>query len=238
MADASVSPERSSARPFAGRHERSEDDGGAGYRYGAVFLITFTAVVFVIVAPDGNGSRAVALAVVGAALLVAVSTSRERTAVRNRRAMVGGVAIVAVTIGTAVGLVPRDGTLVLTALLTVAVPAALVGGLLRLVREQGATLQAVAGALAIYLSIGLTFASLIGFVASVGPAYYFSQGTKGTASDHVYYSFTVMTTTGFGDLSAAHGVGRALAVVEMLVGQLYLVTVIGILIGRRVEKAR
>ena len=52
----------------------------------------------------------------------------------------------------------------------------------------------------------------------------------------MYYSFTVLTTTGFGDLTAAHGLGRALAVVEMLVGQLYLVTVISILIGRRLEK--
>ena len=59
---------------------------------------------------------------------------------------------------------------------------------------------------------------------------------RGNASEHVYYSFTVLTTTGFGDLTAAHGVGRALAVLEMLMGQIYLVTVISILIGRRLEK--
>jgi hypothetical protein len=41
----------------------------------------------------------------------------------------------------------------------------------------------------------------------------------------------VLTTTGFGDLTAASPLGHALAVLEMLVGQLYLVTVIGILIG-------
>ena len=52
----------------------------------------------------------------------------------------------------------------------------------------------------------------------------------------MYYSFTVLTTTGFGDLTAAHGVGRALAVLEMLMGQIYLVTVISILIGRRLAK--
>ena len=44
----------------------------------------------------------------------------------------------------------------------------------------------------------------------------------------MYYSFTVLTTTGFGDLTAAEPVGHALAVVEMLGGQLYLVTVIGV----------
>ncbi len=47
----------------------------------------------------------------------------------------------------------------------------------------------------------------------------------------MYFSFAVLTTTGFGDLTAATHVGRSLAVVEMLLGQLYLVTVIGVLVG-------
>jgi hypothetical protein len=36
---------------------------------------------------------------------------------------------------------------------------------------------------------------------------------------------------GFGDLTAAHPAGRAPAVLEMLLGQLYLVTVIALLVG-------
>jgi hypothetical protein len=40
-----------------------------------------------------------------------------------------------------------------------------------------------------------------------------------------------MTTTGFGDYSPAQASGRALAVLEILSGQLYLVTVIGIVVG-------
>jgi hypothetical protein len=91
--------------------------------------------------------------------------------------------------------------------------------------------QAVAGALAIYLCIGLTFAWIIGLVARLDSAPYFNSGTDGTESDKVYFSFTVLTTTGFGDLTAASALGHALAVLEMLLGQLYLVTVIGVLIG-------
>lgn len=225
--------------PWPLRSDRdAEVERAAKYRYGAVFLLTFVAVVFAIVAIDAKGSRAVQFAILSTALLVAVSTSREPTDVLRRRAMLGSATTVVVTIAIAAGLIPRAETLVLSALLTFAVPATLVGGLLRLVREHGATTQAVAGALAIYLLLGLTFSSIIGFVATVGPGHYYAQGINGTESDHVYYSFTVLTTTGFGDLSAAHHVGRALAVFEMLVGQLYLVTVIGILIGRRVEKAQ
>jgi Ion channel len=244
---------RHGAAPVTATSRQPAETGGAEYRYGVVFLLILCAVVFVIVAPDGHGSRAVTFAIVGAALLVAVWTSGEPSVVRRRGAVVGGGAIALVTVGTAAGLLPHSITLAVGAVLTVAVPATLAGGLLRLVRARRATLQAVAGALAIYLFVGLGFASAIGFVAAVGSANYFADTANSTASEHVYYSFTVLTTTGFGDLTAAHSVGRAialvtvgtaagllphsitLAVVEMLVGQLYLVTVIGILVGRRAD---
>jgi Ion channel len=112
---------------------------------------------------------------------------------------------------------------------SIAIPLALVGGLVRLVRTHGVTLQAVAGSLAIYLLTGLAFAWLIALVDRVDPGSY--HGAEGAGSTWVYFSFTVLTTTGFGDVTAATPVGRALAVVEMLGGQLYLVTVIGVLVG-------
>ena len=102
---------------------------------------------------------------------------------------------------------------------------------MRLLRARGVTVQAVAGALAIYLSIGLVFGWIISLMTHLGAAPYFAQHTSGTAGDRVYFSFTVLTTTGFGDFSAATPSGHALAVIEMLTGQLYLVTVIGLLVG-------
>ena len=197
-----------------------------------------TLVVFAIVAPRGAGTRGVALALEGAALLVAVATSRARRAVRQREAAVGGLVALAVVGGAGTGAIPAPVALALDAALAVAIPAALVGGLLRLIRERGVTLQAVAGALAIYVLIGILFASAISFVAHVDSTPYYAQGVRGSEADHVYFSFTVLTTTGLGDLTAATRLGRALAVVEMLVGQLYLVTVIGLLVGSYVARAR
>ena len=233
----SSTPHRGLARIRAARAP-ADDSGVAQYRYGVVLLLVVCAVVFAIVAPDGNGARAVLFAIIGAALVVAISTSRERTVVVRRRALLGGTTIAAITVLTAAGLLPKWFTLGLAALMTLAVPATLAGGLLRLVRERGATVQAVAGGIAIYLLLGLAFASAIGFVEAVESGQYFVQTANATASDRVYYSFTVLSTTGFGDFTAAHGAGRALAVVEMLVGQIYLVTVISILIGRRLEQSR
>jgi len=233
----SASAHRGLARLRANRGQ-ADESGVAQYRYGVVLVLVVAAVVLAIGAPDGNATRAGVFAIVGAALLVSICTSRERTVVLRRRALLGGTTIVVITVLTLVGALPRWVTLLIGAVTTLAVPATLAGGLLRLVRERGATVQAVAGGIAIYLLLGLAFASAIGFVDAVQHGQFFAQTTQTTSSDRVYYSFTVLTTTGFGDFTAAHGAGRALAVVEMLFGQIYLVTVISILIGRRLEQSR
>ena len=201
------------------------------YRYFVVLALILGSVVFLIAAPTTDWSRAVAIEIGGIALVVTVATSRGREAVRRRRAAVLGVALTAVVVLIAIGLLPLWLVALTGIFVTAGTPIALVRGLLRMMREKGATFQSVAGALAIYLSVGLIFAWLIGLVAAVGASPYFAQHTSGTQGDKVYFSFTVMTTTGFGDLSPATPAGHALAVIEMLTGQLYLVTVIGLLIG-------
>jgi Ion channel len=220
----------------AGREDPSERP--PEYRYGVVLLLTVLSLVFVIVAPSAAWSRAVALVIESAALLVAVGTARAPRAVRRRRTGVGGLVAIVVVSGVTLSAVPRELDFLLSGLVAGAIPVAIVGGLLGLVQERGVTLQAVAGALAIYLTVGLMFAWLIGFVARLGGTPYFAQGTDGSQSDHVYFSFTVLTTTGFGDFTAATHLGRALAVIEMLAGQIYLVTVIGVLVGNFVGRQR
>ena len=100
------------------------------------------------------------------------------------------------------------------------------------------TFNAVAGSLAIYLSTGLLFAWLVGFIAQVSSTPYFAQHATSSQGEKVYFSFTVLTTTGFGDFTPATAAGHALAVIEMLIGQIYLVTVIGLLIGNFAARGR
>jgi Ion channel len=209
----------------------SSDDSDAGFRYGVVFLLTLTLLVFEIVTPDENWSLATGFALQWLALLTVVATSRTSGNVRRSRAVVlVGLASLTV-VGEAAGALSDSLLFAISGLLAAAIPLALVGGLLRLVRAHGVTPQAVAGALTLYLLLGLIFAWTIGFVAKVETAQYFAQTADPSTSQIVYFSFTVLTTTGFGDLTAAAHIGRALAVVEMLLGQLYLVTVIGVVVG-------
>jgi len=205
----------------------------AGFRYGLVFGLTFVLLVFSIVTRDGAAGRTIAIGLELAALLVVVATSRERESVRRSRALVVGVAGVALLVGTATGAFDNSVAFAAAAVLALAIPLGLVRGLFKLIQDRGVTPQAIAGALAIYLNIGLLFAFAIAFVSAVSNTPYFAQPGVITG-DRVYFSFTVLTTTGFGDYTPAHPAGHALAVVEMLTGQLYLVTVVGVMIGHLV----
>jgi hypothetical protein len=215
------------------------DARSAGHRYGVVLLLAVLTVVFLVVAPERAGSRAVALALSGGMLLTVVVTSRSPLDLRRRAAatLVLGTALLALAV--AADVVPGwIGSLVAGMLLLVTLEE-LVRGLVRLLREQGVTPQAVAGALAVYLLLGVVFAIAIGVAARLHGGPYFAEGTDGTTSQQAYFSFASLTTTGFGDLTAATRGGRALTVVEMLTGQIYLVTVIALLVGnlRRREGA-
>src|SRR3954447_20766927 len=201
----------------------------ATYRYAAVGALTSVLVFFLIVAPGTDWSRAAALLIEGLALIVAIATSHEVATIRRARTLAASVVAAAVVAGAAAGAISPTVAFAIGGALALAIPLALVGGLLRLIRGSGVTVQAVAGALAIYLLIGLLFAWVVAFVAHVDSSPYFANGQVDAPA--VYYSFTVLTTTGFGDFTAAGPVGRALAVAEMLTGQLYLVTVIGLLVG-------
>ncbi len=210
----------------------------ASYRYGAVLLVVLALLVFQVLAPDADWARALAIALAGAALAIAVGTSRARGSVRRARALVVSAAAAIIVIGVGFGLLSTGLAFLVGTVLAASIPVALGGGLVRLIREDGVTVQAVAGALSIYLLAGLLFASAISFVAAVQSGPFFAQAANVTNGDRVYYSFAVLTTTGFGDYTPATQVGHALAVLEMLTGQLYLVTVIGVLVGNLVARKR
>lgn len=203
------------------------------FRYGLVLLQVAVAVLFAVLVPDGEGSRAIVAAILGLALIGIIVTSE--LAIGFRRLGAGIIVAVVLILG---GLI-EAGTVehqwvpsALAAILVTIMVVELARGMFALMRTSGVTAQAISGGLAIYLLLGLWFAMVIGVLADAASAPYFVGGTNGDMSDHVYFSFTTLTTTGFGDPVAATQPGKALAVMEMLIGQIYLVTVIALLVSR------
>jgi hypothetical protein len=224
--------------PLSALRRQSAERRRAQFRYGAVFFLVLTLLLFEVVAPSKGWARAIDIALAGAALGVAVATGRQRVAVRRTRTQVVGIFALVIIIGIAAGLFGSAVAFAAVTILVASIPVAIGGGLFRLIRQTGVTIQVVAGALTVYLVVGLLFASVIAFAANVESGPYFKQGFNVSNGERVYYSFTVLTTTGFGDYTAAQPFGHALAVLEMLTGQLYLVTVIGVVVGNFVGRTR
>jgi hypothetical protein len=201
------------------------------FRYGPICGLAIGLMAFAILFNEGAFVRGGIAALSGAMLIVAAITSSAKPA--ERRAMaVGAVALMgAVTILAFADVLSATAVSIAASAFSTATVVAVVGGLARLVRERGVTIQAVAGGLAIYVLVGLVFAFVIDVAARTGANAYYGEKGDGTLSEHVYYSFTVMTTTGFGDFAAATQFGRMLAAAEMLFGQIYLVTVVALLVS-------
>jgi uncharacterized membrane protein len=117
------------------------------------------------------------------------------------------------------------------ALLLVVTPLNILG---RVLRHRYVNIETMFGAVDVYIMIGLLFATLFLGIATVsahhGGGPFFAQSGPHPSSDYVYFSFIVLTTVGFGDLSPYTELARSVVVLEALMGQIFLVTLVARLV--------
>ena len=97
-------------------------------------------------------------------------------------------------------------------------------------RDYTVNVQSLFGALCIYLLMGMFFAYLYATVGTLTPPF-FTSVQNATIKDYLYFSYITQATVGYGDLVPAGNLPRALVVIQALIGQIYLVTVIALLVG-------
>jgi len=96
------------------------------------------------------------------------------------------------------------------------------------------TLDKLYGAASAFLMLGILWAYFYAFVLSFHPGALTSGGVPINVpriSETLYFSFTVLSSTGFGDITPVHPVARMLCVLEQITGVLFIAILIARLAG-------
>jgi hypothetical protein len=166
-----------------------------------------------------------------AAGVIAIRNSRLRR--RYARPLIGTgflVSLLVILVGVHQGGdVGRGVASAWTAALLLLIAAAIVRQILAL---SEVTMQSIYGAISTYLIIGLMFAALYSAIYYLHNHMFFANGRSAhTTSDFQYFSFSTLTTLGYGDFTAAGRGSRAVAMLEAMTGQIFLATLVAKLVA-------
>ena len=101
----------------------------------------------------------------------------------------------------------------------------------RVLARPTVTVQSIYGALSAYLIVGLMFAAFYSAMQHLGTTPFFANGQHASPQTFQYFSFTTLTTLGYGDFTALQNSARAVAVIEALAGQVFLATLVARLVA-------
>lgn len=101
----------------------------------------------------------------------------------------------------------------------------------RIATHRVVTAETLLGAVCVYVLIGLSFSSLYTAVAFFSPTPFFAGVPHATGSAFLFFSYTTLTTVGYGNLVPASNLGQTLAMLEAMLGQIYLVIVVSRLVS-------
>jgi len=101
----------------------------------------------------------------------------------------------------------------------------------RVLAKPEVTVQSIYGALSAYLITGLMFAAVYAGIQHLDPSDFFANNQPANTQTFQYFSFTTLTTLGYGDFTAAANGARSIAVLEALTGQIFLATLVARLVA-------
>jgi hypothetical protein len=207
--------------------------GARALGYGAVLALVMASIVMQMTVAGSDAIRLATIALQAGTLVAAVRASRLRRGGVRLAALAAVAAVVAAAVTWVLRSdIPESATAVVNGLLVAVAPLAIGAGLFDELRStRRVTLATLAGVLAIYLLVGMLFSSVYGVIAAVDPGALYAGEPDPNRSDQLYFSFVTLCTVGYGDLVPASDGSRTLAVTEMLLGQIYLVTVVALMVG-------
>jgi hypothetical protein len=211
----------SSAAPWAARDAA----------YGLVLLlIIVTFVVMMTLPPEGWAGRVAAVAIAGITAIVAFTSSDVRPGRVRLATTVAAAAVIAAFLAKQI---PSDRLLgIAFGVVAILLGIAAVTILRRvIVGASEVDFRTILGAISVFTLMGLLFAFLYFAIGRWSHNHFFTGVAEVASSDYLFFSYTTLTTTGYGNLVPAGEVGQSLAVLEMLVGQIFLVTLVAGLVS-------
>lgn len=205
-------------------------------QYGVLLILIFVMMVIGGTVGDERWGQLLSVLLLGATLAFTMKTSRASR--RLSRFVLGGASLMLLgsVVASAAELTRlRQFTSGVSFLLILAMIVAIAR---RLGTHMRIAWSMLAGALCAYLLLGLLFSSAYMFMSVAEGGSIFSQIEQATSVDTMYYSFITMTTVGYGDLTPVEDLPRMIAVTEALIGQIYLVTAVGLLVGNMGRERR
>jgi hypothetical protein len=193
--------------------------------YGLVLLLV---VVTYVVSVSFTEARAASIVLVVqlATVWLTLRTSKARAVVRRVADVVLGLAAV-----VAVGSffvhqrgAELGGIFAVCCLLYLIAPFSIVR---HLVIRREIDIESLLGAVAAYLLVGMFFAFAYQAAGELGSVPFFGSAGHGSLSEDLFFSFVTLTTVGYGNLVPAANPGQTFAVMEAVLGQLFLVVAVG-----------
>jgi Ion channel len=101
----------------------------------------------------------------------------------------------------------------------------------RILSFSTVTMQSIYGAVSAYLILGLMFAAFYAAIHLLHGGPFFADNQPANSRTYQYFSFTTLTTLGYGDFTATGHGGQAIAVMEAVTGQIFLATLVARLVA-------
>jgi hypothetical protein len=197
--------------------------------FGLVLLLVLVTYVLASVV-DNRGWGAVLLVVSTCATSIVALTSAHARPTMVRRALV--IAGLATLLAVISGLFGGRHWLTAASVLEIGLLVAAMGAVLRrVVTSDTVSSRTILGALSVYAVLGILFTWVYGAIDRFEDGTFFGAATQERGTDFVFFSYTTLTTTGYGDLIPSGEVGRMAAGLEMMIGQVFLVTLVAGLVS-------
>jgi hypothetical protein len=212
--------------------ERHEASRRRRERYGLLLFALVTAFAIQGVANPGPVEQIVVTALLAVTLLLSLWAADVRPSIIRVAAVVAALTVAGSVVDTLAGSAESGAYRLANMLLVVLAPPAIVVGVFRSLRSRKrVTVEAVFGVLCLYILLGMFFGFLYGAISRAEGGDFFAGGQSASVAHCLYFSFTTLTTVGYGDFTAGSNLGHTLSVSEALIGQIYLVTVVSVIVG-------